>query len=96
MVKDAKKNMVVVDIDNFISEHGVEIVIKGKTYLVQDIPTEVQEELGKVPMDHRKVVAMLLDLEDESILEGYGIVALAKIVNAVHENLLQRVSPKAA
>ena len=84
-----------IDIDNFIAEHGVEIVIKGKSYLIRDIPTTVQDELSKTPIDHRRVVTMLLNLEDSSILDDYGIVALAKIVNAVHENLLLRVSPKA-
>ena len=84
-----------IDIDNFIAEHGVEIVIHGKVYLIRDIPTEVQVELNKTPIDHKKVVAMLLGLEDSSVLDDYGIVALSKIVNAVHENLLRGVSPEA-
>jgi len=83
-----------VDIDSFIADHGVEIIIKGKSYVIHDIPTDVQEELSKTPIDHRVVVTKLLGLKDDSPLKGYGIVALAKIVNAVHENLLQGVSPK--
>ena len=84
-----------IDIDSFIADHGVEIVIKDKSYVIRDIPVEVQEELVKTPLDHRKVVGMLLALEEGStILNDYGIVALSKIVNVVHENLLQRVSPK--
>ena len=83
-----------INIDNFIAEHGVEIIIRDKSYVIHDIPVEVQEELTNTPIDHRKVVTMLLKLDDPSILDDYGIVALAKIVNAVHENLLLRVSPK--
>ena len=83
-----------IDIDDFIAEHGVEIVIHGKSYLIRDIPTNVQEELSEPLIDHKKVVTMLLGLKDSSILDDYGIVALSKIVNAVHENLLLGVSPK--
>ena len=83
-----------IDIDNFIADHGVEVVIHGRSYVIHDIPTEVVDALSEVPIDHKKVVAMLLDLEDPSVLDDYGLVALSKIINAVHENLLPGVSPK--
>jgi len=80
-----------VDIDDFLTKQGVEIVIHGKPYLIRDIPIEVQKTLTEIPVDYKKVVCQLLGLDDDSILEDYGIVALTKVVNVVHENLLQGV-----
>lgn len=80
------------NVDEFLTEQGVEITIKSKQYLIQDIPVEVQEELAKTPPNYKKVVLMLIGVEDQKILDGYGIVALSKIVSIVHENLLLGVS----
>lgn len=80
------------NIDEFLTEQGVEITIKGKQYLIQDIPVEVQAELTKTPPDYKKIVLTLIGVKDQKVLDGYGIVALSKIVSVVHENLLLGVS----
>jgi hypothetical protein len=85
-----KNKLQVLDVDKYLEESGVEIIIKGKSYVVRDIPVEVQEELRKEFPDFKEVIKILLDLKDVAILDGYGVVALSKIVTAVHENLLQR------
>ena len=86
--------MKVVNIDDFLTETGIKIVLAGKEYVVKDIPLKVQEMLSEEKPNTKKAVATLLGLKEED-LKGYGVVALSKILKVVYENLLQDVvSPK--
>ena len=88
--------MKVVNIDEFLTETGVKIVLKGKEYVIKDIPLKVQEILSEEKPNTKKAVSLLLGIKEED-LEGYGVVALSKIIKVAYENLLKDVvSPSKA
>lgn len=82
--------MKVVNIDEFLTETGVKIVLKGKEYVIKDIPLKVQEILSEEKPNTKKAVSLLLGIKEED-LEGYGVVALSKIIKVAYENLLKDV-----
>ena len=85
--------MKVVNIDEFLREKQFKIVLKGKEYVVGDIPVEVSEILTNPPVDYKKACSLILGC-DEKELDGVGIGALTKIVNSCYENLAQNDSAK--
>lgn len=85
----------VIDIDKFLASNSIALIIKGKEYIINDIPLDVREEMVKEEPDPKAIVSKLLGLEkDNKVLDGYGFVALSHIVQQIHENLLPGASPK--
>ncbi|RLG72207.1 MAG: hypothetical protein DRO11_02770 [Methanobacteriota archaeon] len=82
----------VLNVDEFLQAQTIEVQLKGKTYLVKDIPVEVQDMLAKEPPDYAGAVAAILGI-DRSELADCGIITLVKIVQFVHENLVQPTLP---
>ena len=79
----------VLDIDEFLKDNGVTVILKGKKYEVKDIPLEMRQYLDGDDVDHKKAVAVLLGCS-ESELDGLGLAALSKIITDVHVNLLPK------
>ena len=83
--------MKVIDIDKYLEDNGIKIVIKGKEYVVKDIPREVQKMLREEDPDTLDAVSKLLGAPKKD-LEEYGVVALSKVIRATYENLLKDVA----
>lgn len=77
----------VLDIDKFLQENGVEVKLKGKTYVVRDIPLDVQDYLQEDNINLKLAASKILGCSEED-LDGYEAVALMKIVRFVQEKLL--------
>lgn len=78
----------IVDIDEFLKEKAVTIKINGKNFTVKDIDEETQKKMSKSEdeINYRDIVKSVLGCSDED-LQGYGIVAMATIIDEVTKNL---------
>ena len=85
----------VIDIDKFLNEKECEIKIGGKTFIVKDIPMEVRKLMQEDAVDSKEIVKQILGCTDKD-LEGYGMAAMAAIINQVTENLFTPSSQKKA
>lgn len=85
----------VINIDEFLKEKECEVQIGGKTFKVKDISTDVRKLMESPEHDSKEIVKAILGCEDKD-LEGYGMVAMAAIINQVTENLFPTSSQKQA
>ena len=82
--------MKVFNVDEYLNDKGIEIIINGKKFQVMDIPFEVHEKLQE-DKSQKEAVKMLLGCTDED-LKGYGIGAIGAIVRNIIENLFPKPS----
>lgn len=85
----------VIDIDKFLSEKECEIRLGGKVFKVKDIPMSVRKLMQEDAGDSKEIVRQILGCEEKD-LEGYGMAAMAAIINQVTENLFTPSSQKKA
>ncbi len=84
----------VVNIDEYISEREMEFVINGKTYIVKDIPLDLEEKVKDGIKGIKAALAEMFSC-DLKELEGLGQGACVKICDQVNKNFLpQANSPK--
>ncbi len=83
--------MKTINIDEYLQNNGIKIIIKGKEYIVRDIPRDVQKMLREEDPDTLDAVSKLLGAPKKD-LEEYGIVALSKVIRVAYENLLKDVA----
>jgi len=79
------------DIDKFLEENAVTLVVNGKEYVVTDISAEDANELAKENANHKEVLARIIKCDPKE-LDKYGTIGILKIVSFLTENLLPRVS----
>lgn len=79
------------DIDKFLDENAVEIIIKGKTYTVRDLSIEDAEMLAKEDSNKKEVLAKIIGCTPAE-LDSYGAIGIMKIVSYLNENLAPQVS----
>ena len=72
------------DVDEFLKESGVKVVIKGKEYVVKDFPMDVPDDA-----DNKKFLADLIGCPEED-LDGYGMASLLKLYDFLYENLIPK------
>lgn len=84
--------MKTVDIDKLLEEEGMEFVINGKKFVVKDVSDSMSDSM-EAGMKPREFVKAVLGATDED-LAGYGLLAMAKIVEQISTNFLQGVSIK--
>lgn len=77
----------VVNIDEFLNEKEMKFVIKGKEYIVKDIPLEAEDALKDGVKGMRKALASMFGCGVEE-LEGLGQGACIKIWEEVNRNFL--------
>jgi len=84
------------NVDDFLAENEVTVVLKGKEFSVRDVPEEALKHLEETSEpDLKGLVQQILGCSDED-LEGYGIVALTNLLEWLYENLFpEGSSPKA-
>ena len=70
------------DVDEYLKESGVKVVIKGKEYVVKDFPSDVPEDIS-----NKDFLAKVIGCKKED-LDGYGTTALLRIYNFLYENLI--------
>lgn len=80
-----------IDIDEYLQERSVEIVLNGKTFHVKDVDIETKKLIQAENVDEKKVVMKLLSCTEKD-LEGYGLAAFTAIINQVTRNLFQTSS----
>ena len=80
--------MKTINIDEYLKEQGVTVTIKGKEFIVTDIPVEFKKQLEKDSdeRDEKEIVKTILGCKDED-LEGYGLAAFAAIIKQVTDSL---------
>lgn len=86
--------MKTLDVDKYLEDKGVMVKIKGKEYIVNDIPfrgTEDEEEIGEKGQKEMLCRIVGCPMED---LKGYGIAAVSGIIRFLTENLLPEPSRK--
>ena len=72
------------DVDEFLKESGVKVIIKGKEYVVKDFPMDVPEDV-----DNKKFLANLIGCPEED-LDDYGMAALLNLYDFLYENLIPK------
>lgn len=73
------------NIDEYLKkEEGVKVVIKGKEYIVKDIPKDLPED-----GDNVETLSRITGCPKED-LDGYGIVALLKLTDFIYSNLVPK------
>lgn len=75
-----------IDLNDLLEESAVTIKVNGKDYTVRDLPLDLTKD-SDGDNGIRVIVMKALKCE-ESDLEGLGIAALSKIMDALYENLL--------
>ena len=80
--------MKTINIDEYLKEQGITVTIKGKEFMVTDIPVEIKAELGKDAdeRNEKEIVKQILGCEDED-LKGYGLAAFSAIIKQVTDSL---------
>jgi hypothetical protein len=86
----------VFNVDDYLVNSTVTVVIKGKEYKVSDIPFGMKSEDKEVTEESQK--KMLADIVKCPIseLDGYGIAAVGAIMRYLTENLFPESSRKEA
>lgn len=86
--------MKVFNVDDYLKKNEVEIVLKGKSFIVSDVPFDFQETIAEANAEAQKAgLKKLLKCEDKD-LEGYGVAAVAGIIRHITENLFPEPSQK--
>jgi hypothetical protein len=85
--------MKVVNIDEFLQDKAIKIVLKGKEFVVHDVSDEVRKLMDAEQPDYKAIVKAMLGCTDAD-LEGYGIVAFTNIIAEVTKNLFPDASLK--
>jgi hypothetical protein len=83
--------MKTLDIDKFLNEKAMTIVLKGKEFIVKDLDDTTRKLMDAEEPDHKAIVKSILKCE-ESDLDGYGIVAFSNIISEVTKNLFPDAS----
>lgn len=82
----------VFDVDKQLSENAVTIRVKGKDFIVKDVPEEVTEKFNADDKEERKDgLCMLLGCTKQD-LDGYGHAATSLIISHIMENLFPKSS----
>lgn len=76
--------MKTLDIDEYLKSSGVKVVIKGKEYIVRDIPRDIEEEEST-----DVIVSKIIGCPVEDLKE-YGTTALLRIYEFLQENLIPK------
>jgi len=76
--------MKTLDVDEYLKDSGVKIVIKGKSYVVRDFPNDFDES---EPNDALLAKIIGCPVED---LKDYGPATLLKIFSFLQENLIPK------
>lgn len=76
----------VFDIDEYLDAKAVKVVIKGREYVVRDIPEDIFD-VDEDEQTMRKFCAKVIGCPEEE-LQDYGLVGLAGLVEWLRENLL--------
>jgi hypothetical protein len=72
------------DVDDYLKTAGVEVVIKGKKYVVKDFPMDFDEN-----MDNKEFLSKVIGCEKKE-LDGYGATALLKLYDYLYTNLVPK------
>ena len=72
------------NVDEYLQQNGVKIIIKGKEYVVRDIPSELPENGDNVEFLSRVIGCPKEDLQ------SYGVASLLKIYDFLYENLIPK------
>jgi len=83
--------MKTINIDSFLDENAVEIIVNSKKFVVKDLSIEDAEALSKEDSDRKAVLSKILNCEVKD-LDAYGAIGIMKIVSFLNENLLPKVS----
>jgi hypothetical protein len=83
--------MKTLDIDKFLNEKAMTIVLKGKEFIVKDLDDTTRKLMDAEEPDHKAIVQSILKC-DEIDLDGYGIVAFSNIISEVTKNLFPDAS----
>jgi hypothetical protein len=83
--------MKTLDIDKFLSNKAMTIILKGKEFIVKDLDDTTRKLMDAEEPDHKAIVKSILKCE-ESDLDGYGIVAFSNIISEVTKNLFPDAS----
>jgi|JTFO01.1.fsa_nt_gb hypothetical protein len=83
--------MKTLDIDKFLNEKAMTIVLKGKEFIVKDLDDTTRKLMDAEEPDHKAIVKSILKCE-EIDLDGYGIVAFSNIISEVTKNLFPDAS----
>ena len=75
-----------IDLNDLLDESAVTIKVNGKDYTVRDLPLDLTKD-SDGDNGIKSIVMRALKCE-EADLEGLGVAALAKIMDALYENLL--------
>lgn len=82
----------VFDVDKYLTDNGVTVVIKGKEYVVNDIPFGVQDKLKDTTEAGQKEALAEIIGCDAKELADYGMAAIGAIIKGITENLFQTPS----
>jgi hypothetical protein len=86
--------MKVFNVDEYLKKNEVEIILKGKSFVVADVPFDFQETIADASADGQKEgLKKLLKCKNED-LDGYGVAAVAGIIRHITENLFPEPSQK--
>jgi hypothetical protein len=83
--------MKTINIDTFLNDNAVEVIINQKPFIVRDMTMELAQELGKEDSDKKAILSKIIgcDIKD---FDAYGAIAIFGIVQFLNENLLPKVS----
>lgn len=82
----------VFDVDKYLTDNGVTVVIKGKEYTVNDIPFGIQDKLKDTTEEGQKAaLSEIIGCKTEE-LASYGMAAIGAIIKGITENLFQTPS----
>jgi len=87
----AKKK--VFNVDEYLQEAGIDIILNNKTYTITDIPFELREQMAAPDADSREILQKLLGCEQKD-LKDIGIATAVKILNTINEALFPPTSQK--
>lgn len=76
--------MKTLDIDEYLKSSGVTVVIKGKKYVVNDFPKEIDESLT-----NEELIAQMTGCPVEDLAD-YGSAATLKIYDFLYSNLVPK------
>lgn len=82
------------DVDDYLVKNGVSLKIKGKEFVVTDIPFGIQEKLKDTTEGAQKETLCEILGCEKADLEGYGLAAVGAIIRHITENLFPESSRK--
>jgi hypothetical protein len=80
-----------VNIDEYLSEKEMEFVVKGKKYVVKDIPLDLEEKVKDGIKGIKEALASMFNCNLEE-LDGLGQGACIKIWEEVNKNFLPQAN----